>query len=165
MAECNLPITEGQAITSKWRSLTHSSLPELTSQFDFIVEEVAQVLRVTGTFGSSPRTSIKFVKDVASSGIETIERLAMRLESVFMLDIASSDMYLFSGPSNSEFDETRMTQEFESGKASAKRKKDKVAGTTEVGVEKRVCKRKGEGQQVEVMLKVKVVLEGDLASS
>lgn len=98
------------------------------------------------------------------NGIETIARLAMRLESVFMVDIASSDMYLLFATPGAEFDDTKMAKEFESSKASTRirKGKDKVAGTTEVGVEKYVCGKKGEGLRVQVLSKAKVVLEGDL---
>lgn len=85
-----------------------------------------------------------------------------------MLDIPSSDMYLLFGTPNTEFDGTRMTEEVESGKSPARsRRRGKVAGTTEVGVEKFVCGGKGTGEdsRSEVLLKAKVILEGDLAGS
>lgn len=133
----------------------------MPSQFNLIVQEVGKVLWITGSFSSS-QSADDFVKEVASSGIETIHRLSMRLESAFMVDISSSDMYLLFGNPRTDFDDATMTREFESDKSSTRRRKDKVAGTTEVGVEKNVCGKKGEGVRTEVLLRAKVVLEGDL---
>lgn len=164
IAKCNLHIPEGQAITARWKSLTHTNLSALPSQIDSITGEVGEVLWITGSFSSTERSSV-FVKKVASSGIETIERLATRLESVFMVDIASSDMYLFFGTPLTEFEETRMIREFEPKKGSTRGRREKVAGTTEVGVEKTMYGKKGEHPRTEVLLKAKVVLEGDLTNS
>ena len=79
-----------------------------------------------------------------------------------MVDITSSDMYLLSEDPRTVFDETRMTEECESDKASTPRGQDMVAGTTEVGIYKTVCGRGGEARRPEVLLKAKVVLEKDL---
>ena len=80
-----------------------------------------------------------------------------------MVDIANSDTWLlFEGP-RTIFDGTRMAREFESDEPSARWRQDKVAGTTEVGVEKSVCGLQGEGRRTEILLKAKVVLEKDLA--
>lgn len=79
-----------------------------------------------------------------------------------MVDITSSDMYLLSEAPRTVFDDTTMTEECESDKASTPRGEDMVAGTTEVGIYKSVCGRRGEARRLEVLLKAKVVLEKDL---
>jgi len=80
-----------------------------------------------------------------------------------MVDIVHSDIWLlFEGP-RTVFDDTRMAKECESGEASTHWRQDKVAATTEVGVEKSVRGLQGEGRRTEIMLKAKVVLERDLA--
>ena len=124
-----------------------------------ITQRVAQALSVTGSFPSTQQSS-EFVKAKASKGIETINRLALRLKSAFMVDIVHSDVWLlFEGP-RTVFDGMRMAKEFETDEASTHWRQDKVAGTTEVGVEKSVCGLQGEGRRTEVLLKTKVVLEG-----
>lgn len=94
--------------------------------------------------------------------IEAIERLAVRLESVFMADVTSSDMSLLLVTPLTVFDGTRMIEECESGKNSTPRGQEKVVGITEVGIEKSTGRR-GEPRHTEVLLKAKVVLEKDLA--
>ena len=84
-----------------------------------------------------------------------------------MVDITSSDMrLLFEAPSTS-FDDRRMSKEFDEDSTPGGQIM-KVAGTTEVGVEKTVYERRGEGRPGEgrcttVLLKAKVVLEKDIA--
>lgn len=127
------------------------------------MQYAADALWITGLFAST-NDSLDFVKGKASSGIETIYRLAMRLETAFMVDISSSDMRLLFEIPCTVFDQKRMATEFESDKASVPRSRDIVAGTTEVGVEKRVSGGRGEGlRQTEVLLKAKVLLDRDLA--
>ena len=82
-----------------------------------------------------------------------------------MVEIASSDMSLLTEPPHTVFDEATMTNEFEGDKDSAPGRRDRVAGTTEVGVRKSVCGRPGEGRRMEILLKAKVVLEKDVAGS
>lgn len=79
-----------------------------------------------------------------------------------MVDIASCDMSLLYVHPRTEFNDARMSTEFESNR-SATRRQGKVAGVTEVGVEKRVGKR-GEGLRTKVLLKAKVILERDLVA-
>jgi hypothetical protein len=55
-----------------------------------------------------------------------------------------------------------MTNDFESDGTSTPRKRDRVAGTTEVGVGKSVGGGPGESRRVEVLLKTKVILEKDV---
>lgn len=93
--------------------------------------------------------------------METIDRLSMRLESVFMADIASSDMYLLYGTPHIEFHDVRMANELQSVGGSA-RKRGKIAGTTGVGLGKIVGGNRGEARCKEVLLKVKVVFERDI---
>ena len=96
------------------------------------------------------------------SRIETIDRLAVRLESVFMVDITSCDMHLLFENPGTEFDDTRMTEEFEpDGDSTPKKGQDKVVVTTEVGVMKSVGRR-GEPHHTQVLSKAKVILEKDL---
>ena len=143
--------------------MTHGHLPEPSSHSVSLAHFAAEVLWLTGTF-SSIRRSIHFVEAKAFKGIETIDRLAARLESAFMADITSGDVSLLVACPHSEFSDASMSLEFESDAPATSRRRDKVAGTTEVGVEKRVGKR-GEGSQTKVLLKAKVVLEKDLEGS
>jgi len=154
-------ILEGQAISARWRSLTHSYLSEPPPHSASIVKRVADVLWITGSF-SSPQRSIDLVKTVALSGLETIDRLALRLDTAFMVEVASSDMSLVFETPLTVFDETRMTNEFGSDEASTPGRRDKVAGTTEVGVKQSVCGGRDKGRRTEVLLKTKVVLEKDV---
>lgn len=147
-------VQEEQATSARWRSLTHSHLGKPSSHDSTsIAQHLANVMWITGSFPSL-RYSFDFVKARVSNGIETVERLARRLESAFMVDIVSSDTYLLFETPRTLFDETRMTKEFESP---ARRRRDKVAGTTEVGVWKSVG-----GRRTEVLLKPTVVLEWDV---
>lgn len=155
---------EGQGIAARWRSLTYSYLSRPPPPSSSIVKHVADVLWFTGSF-SSHRRSVEFTNDVALAGIETIKQLALRLESVFMVEVSSSDMYLRVGTPRALFDETRMANEFESDEASTPGRRDKVAGTTEVGVEKSVYVGRGKDRRTEILLKPKVVLEKDVSSS
>ena len=85
---------------------------------------------------------------------------AQRLETVFMVDITSCNMALLFEAPDTVFNEERMTNEFESD--SGFKPGDKIAGTTEVGVEKRICGGPGEIGRVDILLKPRVVLEGDV---
>ena len=78
-----------------------------------------------------------------------------------MVDITPCDMFLLFGTPSTVFDERKMTEEFEDGPP-ARHLRDKVAGTTEVGVWKTVGGRQDQGQRTEVLLKARVVLERDL---
>ena len=99
---------------------------------------------------------------MALSGIETIDRLAMRLELAFMVEVASSDMSLVFEIPHTTFDNTRMVNEFGSNNGFTPGGRDKVAGTTEVGVGKSVGGGRGEGRHKEILLKAKVVLEKEV---
>jgi hypothetical protein len=127
------------------------------------MQRVANILWITGSFQSSQH-SFDFVKAKAFNRMETIDRLAQRLESVFMMDVASSDMYLIFQTPRTAFDDTKMTTEFESTRSPPQRE-ERVAGTTEVGVGKSVGGRGVDDLRIEVLLKAKVVLEHDLADS
>jgi len=61
----------------------------------------------------SIRRSVDFVNTVALGGIEVIDRLALRLEFAFMVEVTSSDMSLLFGIPRSVFNKTQMTNEFE----------------------------------------------------
>jgi hypothetical protein len=140
--------------------LAHNHLSEPPPHSLPIAERIADILWITGLF-SSRQNSVDFVKRTVYGRIETIDRLAVRLESVFMVDITSSDMRLLFETPSTDFDHTRMTDEFESGGGSTPKGQDKVVVTTEVGVEKSVGRR-GEPHHTQVLLKAKVVLEKDL---
>ncbi|KAF9783739.1 hypothetical protein BJ322DRAFT_1021543 [Thelephora terrestris] len=161
----NLSASEAQAISARWRSLTHNYLtkPSPHNSTESIMKRVANILSITGSFQSSQH-SFDFVKAKAFNRMETIDRLAQRLESVFMMDVASSDMYLIFQTPRTAFDDMRMTKEFESTRSPPQRE-EKVAGTTEVGVGKSVGGRGVDDLRIEVLLKAKVVLEHDLADS
>lgn len=159
--ECHLRTPEGQAVSARWRSITHSHLPEPSSHSDPLAQHIADILWITGLF-ETQQHSFDFVKAKVYNRIEIIDRLAVRLESVFMVDITSSDMYLLSETPCAVFDGTRMVEEFEPDENSTPSEQGKVVGTTEVGVEKSVGRR-GERQRTQVLLKTRVVLEKDLA--
>ena len=124
---------------------------------------IAEVLWLTGSFQFLEDT-LDFVKANASNRLEIIYQLASRLESAFMVDVTSCDMYLLCEAPLTMFDDTKMTKEFESDDSSAQ-KRDKVAGITGVGVEKSVWGRSGENLRVEVLLKATVVMEEDFEDS
>ena len=153
-------VPEKQAVSARWRSLTHCHLPsniKPTSHTTSIVEQVADVLRITGSFSSVQR-SLDSVNTVALSGIEAIDLLAMRLESVFTVDVTSSDMHLLFETPGGAFDRSRMSNELRSNGVPNHKSNDKtVAATTGVGVGKKVSQG-----LTEVLLKAKVVLERDL---
>ena len=77
-----------------------------------------------------------------------------------MVDIMSSNMALLFEAPNTVFNEERMTNEFESD--SSFEPGDRIAGTTGVGVEKRICGGLDETGSAEILLKPKVVLERDV---
>ena len=141
--------------------MTHSYLSQPPPSSAVIVQLLADILWITGSF-SSHRCSSDFVKTVAFGGIETIHRLALRLEFAFMVDVAPSGMFLVYETPHTAFDEAKMINEFGS-EASTLGREGKIAGTIEVGVGKSVCGGRGEGRRTEVLLKVKVVLEKDVA--
>ena len=75
------------------------------------------LLNETGSF-SSPQQTFKFVKTVALERIESMIRTAQRLKTVFMVDVASSDMFLLYENPDTVFDDARMTNEFGADSAS-----------------------------------------------
>ena len=146
--------------------MAQNYLPKSSSHCFSIANRIADVLSITGSFRPTEKP-FDFVKAKAASRIETINKLALRLERAFMVDITSSDMrLLFEAPSTS-FDDKRMSKECDSDSTPGGQV-TKVAGTTEVGVEKTVYEKRGEGRPGEsrcttVLLKAKVVLEKDIA--
>ena len=108
---------------------------------------------------------------MALDGIQSIVRLAIRLESVFKVDITSSDMSLLFETRNSPFDDTRMSNEYGSVGVPSPEKQDekgrryRIAGTTEVGVGKSICEGPGKGRRMVILLKTNVVLNTDVAGS
>ena len=129
-----------------------------------MTKHIANILWITGTF-QSLEDSLDFVKVNASNRLEIIYQLASRLESAFMVDVTSCDMYLLCEAPLTTFNDARMTKEFESDDSSPSQKRDKVAGTAGVGVEKRVWGRSGEDLRVEVLLKATMVMEEDFEES
>jgi len=162
----HLSTSEAQAISARWRSLTHNHLSKPSSPYDStsITNYVANTLMITGSF-QSIQHSVDFVKAKASNRIETICQVASRLESVFIVDVTSTDMYLRCEEPGTAFDNTTMSKEFESDGPSSPQRRDEVAGTTAVGVVKRVWGWRGEGMRMEVLLKATVVLEADFTDS
>ena len=158
-AAFNSRIIEGQAISAGWRSLTHNYLSRPPPDLVSLVVQLANVLDETGSF-SSTQQSFELVKAVALEGIESIVRLALRLESVFMVEVASSDMALISETPGTAFDNARMINEF--GSSAAPWGRDGIAGTIEVGVWKSVREGVGKSRHAEILLKTKVVLEKDV---
>ena len=156
----SLHITEGQAISARWRSLTHTHLSKPPPDSALLVEQLARVLDETGSF-SSTQKSLEFVQEVALKRIESMIRIAQRLEAAFMVDVTSSDMSLLFEAQDVVFDEARMTNEFGSDSVFRPGRGDRIAGTTEVGVGKSVRGPDG-SRRAEILLKAKVVLEKDV---
>ena len=156
------PATEGQAISAIWRSLTHSYLSQPPPHPASLMVQLATIFEETGSF-SSAQHSLEFVQAVALEAIGSMIRLAVRLESVFMVDVTSSDMSLLFEAPGTRFDETRMSNEY--GSNGGPRKRGGIAGTTEVGVGKRVSEGGGKGHREEILLKTRVVLEKDVVWS
>lgn len=160
----NSHITEGQAISARWRSLTHSYHSRPPPPSAPVVEKLAGLLHETGSFSSTEK-SLEFVQNVALEGIESMIRLAQRLELAFMVEVTSSDMSLLFKDPDTMFDDARMTNEFGLDTASSPGGQDRIAGTIEVGVEKSVAEGAGKGRRTEILLKPKVVLEKDVVGS
>lgn len=141
--------------------MTQSHLSDQSSHSVSITRRVADILWITGSFPSA-RRAFDFVEAKASNGIETIDRLVLRLESVFIVDIISSDMCLLFETPFTAYNDLRMAKEIDQFDDRIPGGEDAVAATTEVGVGKCVGERQGEGRRMEVLLKAKVVLEKDL---
>ena len=122
---------------------------------------MARVLDETGSF-SSTQKSLEFVQEVALKRIESMIRIAQRLEAAFMVDVTSSDMTLLFEAQDVVFDEARMTNEFGSDSVFRPGRGDRIAGTTEVGVVKSVRGGPDGSRRAEILLKTKVVLEKDV---
>jgi len=128
-----------------------------------IMRHIADVLWVTGSFPST-QDSFNFVKERVSDGVETVERLTLRLVSMFIADVTASDMCLLFETPGTMYDGARVTKEFEPDQASATGERCKVAGTAGVGIEKSVFDEQNESRSTVILLKARVVLEEDLAS-
>ena len=125
------------------------------------MEELARVFDETGSF-SSTESSLGFVRTAALERIGLMIQISQRLEAAFMIDVMSSDVTLLFEAPNAVFDEARMANEFGSDSASVPGGQDRIAGTTEVGVEKIIRGGPGGNLRVETLLKTKVVLEKDV---
>lgn len=125
------------------------------------MEELANVLSETGSFYSAQQ-SLGLVQAVALHEIETIVRLAQSLESALMVDVTSSDISLIFEAPDTVFDAARMANEFGSDGPSVSGRRDRIAGTTEVGVLKSRSDGVGKRRHVQVLLKAKVVLRKDV---
>ena len=79
-----------------------------------------------------------------------------------MVDVTSSDMSLIYENPEIVFDDAKMTNGFGPDSASKPGRRDRIAGTTEVGVRKSIWGGPGETGRAEVLLKPKVVLEKDV---
>ena len=141
--------------------MTHNHLSAPSLNAEWLADQLAKVLNETGSF-QSPEQLTNFVQASARDRIEEMIRTAQRLEKVFMVDVTSCDMSLIFHDSNVLFEDAKMTNEFGADSAAEPGKKEGVAGTTEVGVRKSVCKKPGEPRHVEILLKPKVVLERDV---
>jgi len=145
--------------------LAHSYLPLAPARSELLVEalakELAKVFDETGSF-SSTQQSLEFVRAAVTDGIKTIAQLSLHSESAFVVEVTSSDMTLLFAAPGTMFDDAKMDKVDTSNNVSAPRRRDKVAGTTEVGVGKSVCMGPGKSRREEILLKTKVVLEKDL---
>ena len=150
--------------------MTHTYLSQRQPNPETFAEELAKEFDNTRSF-SSHEDSAKFVRDVALDGIQTIIRLALRLESVFKVDITSSDMFLLFENRGTPFDDAKMTNEYGSdgvaspGRRDKRGRRYKIAGTTEVGVGKSICEGSGKSRRKVILLKTNVVLNTDVAGS
>ena len=133
----NSHIIEGQAISAKWRSLTHRYINRPPAHPGFLVEQMAKVFDKTGSF-QSPQQSLKFVRAIAFEGLESIVRLSLRLEAVFRVEIMSSDMAILFEDPGTWFEGARMINEFDPDGVPTPGTRDRIAGTTEVGIWKSV---------------------------
>ena len=154
-------VIEGQAISARWRSLAHSYLSKQPPTAAWMADQLAKVLSETGTF-ASPQQSSEFVRKAALERIESVVQTAQRLEKAFMVDVTSSDMSIFFENPSTSFDGAKMINEFGAGSVWKPGRRGRIAGTTEVGVQKSACKKPGEPRHVEILLKPKVVLEKDV---
>jgi len=89
-------------------------------------------------------------------------QLATRLDYTFMVDVVSSDMSLLFEAPDMVYDDGKMASEFWTDGGPPPSTRGRVAGTTEVGVGKRISGGSGGIRRAEVLLKTKVVLEKDV---
>ena len=71
------------------------------------------------------------------------------LEFAFKVEVISSEVILPFETPGIAFDAARMANEFGNPRVPAPRKRNKIAGTTEVGVGESVCGRLGERRRVD----------------
>ena len=157
----HVTVLEGQAISARWRSLTHSYLSRPPVHSASLVGELANVFDITGSFPSTQQ-SLEFVQAIALEGIESIINHALRSELAFRVEVTSSDMTLLFEPPGTEFDKAKMSNDYGSNETQALRRRDRIAATTEVGVGKSICGGPDESRREEILLRVKVVLEKDV---
>lgn len=156
---CNSRVTEGQAVSARWRSLTHSYLSRSPPRPELLLEGLAKILDNTGSFPTTQQ-SLEFVRVTVLKGIESIIRLSQRSEFAFMVQVTSSDMSLSFEAPGVEFDGAKMASEH--GTDGIQGERGRIAGTTEVGVRKSRRGGRGESQHTEILLRTKVVLEKDV---
>ena len=142
--------------------MTHNYLSAPPLDAKWLAERLAGVLDETGSFQSAEQLT-KFIQAAARERIEEMIRTAQRLEAAFMVDVTSCDMSLIFHDAGVLFEDARMTNEFGADSAATPREQEWIAGTTEVGVQKSVCKKSGEPRHVGILLKPKVILEKDVA--
>lgn len=80
-----------------------------------------------------------------------------------MVEVTSSDMSLLFETPGTVFDEASMTNEFGSDGPSVPGRRERISGTTEVGVVKSVSEGAGKSRRKQVLLKARVVLRKDVA--
>jgi len=122
-----------------------------------MARELAKVLDYTGSF-SSTQHSVDFVRAVA---LEGIIRHALCSGSTFKIGVTSSNMTLLFEASSTVFDDTRMANDFGSNGMPAPERRDRIAGMTEVGVEKSL-RGAGRSRRPGILLKTKAVLGKDV---
>ena len=142
--------------------MTHSYVSRPDPVPASLVEQLANILDLTGSFPSTQQ-SVEFIQGVALEEIESIIQLSRRSQLAFKVEVTSSDMYLLFESPDTEFDDARMTDEYGSDGAPTPEGQGRIAGTTEVGVGKRVYGGPGESPREGILLKTKVVLEKDVA--
>ena len=156
--------------------MTYSYLSSQPLDSTLLIGKLARILDKAGLF-PPPQQSLesvqtaapepaqtmafKFVQTAALDRVESTIRIVQRLETAFMVDVASGGMSLLYGYPDTMFDEAKMANKFGSDSACKPGEEGKIVGTTEVGVEKSIYGQ-GETRRAETLLKVKVVLEKDV---
>jgi hypothetical protein len=118
--------------------------------------DLARILMITRAFIDLSEVT-ESVESSADTEIEAVIEAALQLDDTIKTKIASSDMSVYVVPRGAIFDEERMANEFETGRAGqGGGTRRVVAGTMEIGLIRR------SGNVEKVLRKPTVILEKDL---